>query len=150
MSSCWRIDSISTCVIPRSFFAWAAALPNAHALSPGLPSQLGASAGGRATALMAARTTEGLGLEERPGCVESIRDGAGEREHGDDDEAGDHGENDAVLGHRLTGFDAEPRAHESGEIGESHDGFTSFAAGGVFEPNAASMPICTACPFRRA
>src|SRR6266545_1403966 len=38
MSSCWRIDSIST-VISRFFFAWAPAVANTHALRPGRPSQ---------------------------------------------------------------------------------------------------------------
>src|SRR5204862_1266081 len=118
MSSCWRIDSISTWVIALSLFAWAPAVPNATLSGPG----------GRVNP----ETTTGLRSEaRRVGTVEGLqitlnrvqcgRDGARKREQRGDDEGGDHGQDDAVLGHRLAVFgDGEACAEVSDEIRESH------------------------------
>src|SRR5512133_1173653 len=116
MSSCWRIDSISTWVT-YSVFAWAPAVPNAHALRLGRPSQ---PQGCQRASRRERPAGWSRGLQVPANRVERGCDCAGECEQRRDDESCDHGQDNTVLGHRLAVLDTEPRAKVCDEMCERH------------------------------
>src|SRR3954462_7243968 len=141
MSSCWRIDSISTWVIARSLFAWASAVPNARSQAESAESTPNAQ---RASRKRPAGEKQVAGLEVGLNRVQRVRDGARQREQRGHDEGGDHGQDDAVLGHRLAVLDAEPCAEVSDEFRESHLRLHLPFRGAPLAWDSLSLDLCIA------